>query len=199
MVPETTQPTLLERVRNSADHAAWREFDRKYHGLILSYCSRRGLQASDAEDVRQVVMLSMARALRGFEYQPEKGRFRDYLGRSVRNAILAHARSPTGQPRALESGELIELVPEEGSPLTDGWETEWTLHHYRLALASIRRLVDPSSIEAFESLLAGRSVAQVAASLDMSQAAVYKVKQRMRDRFKELIARQIHDEDLGPR
>ena len=63
MSPHTTHPTLLSRVRDHEDHRSWREFDSRYRELILRFCRRRGLQQSDAEDVRQIVMLNLARAL----------------------------------------------------------------------------------------------------------------------------------------
>ena len=54
---DTTQPSLLSRVRDLADHAAWREFDAKYRDLILGYCRRRGLQASDADRAMRRILL----------------------------------------------------------------------------------------------------------------------------------------------
>ena len=82
MTPQTTRPSLLARVRDLDDHHAWVEFESRYRDLILGYCRRRGLQRSDAEDVRQMVMLNLAQASsRNFEYQPQRsGRFRDYIG-----------------------------------------------------------------------------------------------------------------------
>ncbi len=50
MAWQTTRPSLLERVRDPANDAAWAEFDRSYGELILRYCHRCGLQHSDAED-----------------------------------------------------------------------------------------------------------------------------------------------------
>ena len=91
---ELTQPSLLSRVRDGSDQAAWREFEAKYHELLLRYCRARGLQRSDAEDVRQIVMMNLAKFLRNFDYSPEKGGFRSYLGRVVRNSISRHFSRP---------------------------------------------------------------------------------------------------------
>ena len=60
MHPDTTHPSLLARIQDLDDHAAWREFDARYRDLILRYCRRKGLQPSDAEYVRQIVMLNLA-------------------------------------------------------------------------------------------------------------------------------------------
>ncbi|MCA9253978.1 MAG: sigma-70 family RNA polymerase sigma factor, partial [Phycisphaerales bacterium] len=79
MSPDTTRASLLLRIRDPDDQRAWREFDGAYGELIVRYCRARGLQLVDAEDVRQLVMLNLSRSIPRFEYQPEVGRFRDYL------------------------------------------------------------------------------------------------------------------------
>ena len=144
---ETTHPSLLVRVQDLADQAAWREFDTRYRDLILRYCRRKGLQPSDAEDVRQMVMLNLARQLRTFEYQPEKGRFRDYLGRTVANAIHRYFRRPTRERRGLDTSVVVGLEAPPDDVLDREWEIEWMHHHYRLAMESVRATADPRSIE----------------------------------------------------
>jgi RNA polymerase sigma factor (sigma-70 family) len=201
MSHDTTQPSLLSRVRDLEDQSAWRDFDAQYRDLILRYCLRRGLQRSDAEDVRQMVMLNLAKHLRSFEYEPSKGRFRDYLGRVVRNAIHRYFRSPKGELAGLRTS-VASAVPDDSEDLLDRtWDDEWTQHHFRLAMAAVRRTADPQSIEVFERLLSGETTDAVAAALGMSRDAVHKVKQRIRDRLKEHVARQVHEEavlDDGP-
>ena len=75
------------------------------------------------------------------------------------------------------------------------WEEEWTRHHYKVALASVRKTVEPKSVEVFDRLVAGDSVKTVADQLEMTAQAVHKIKQRMRKRVQELIADQIREED----
>ena len=95
----------LERVKNRSDDEAWREFEARYGDLIIGYCRSRGLQLTDAEDIRQTIMLSLATALVGFEYDPKRGRFRYYLGRAVRNAMngreIGCSHDDLGQARGL--------------------------------------------------------------------------------------------------
>src|SRR5262249_59654030 len=61
----TTPPTLLSRLRDTGDQEAWRTFDRRYGDLIVQYCRGQGLQQSDAEDIRQAVMTTLAHAMPG--------------------------------------------------------------------------------------------------------------------------------------
>jgi len=188
---DSTHPSLLARVADLGDQAAWHEFDARYRDLILRYCRRKGLQASDAEDVRQMVMLNLARQLRTFEYRPEKGRFRDYLGRAVANGIHRYFRRPRPERKGLETDVVAGLEAPEDETLDREWETEWMHHHYRLAMESVRESSDARSVEVFEQLLAGKTTDEVAAEFEMTRDAVHKVKQRIRDRLKERVAEQI--------
>ena len=195
MSSETTQPSLLSRVRDPADDSAWREFDAKYRELILRYCRARGLQTSDAEDVRQIAMANLAKSLRSFEYTPARGRFRGYLGQVVRSAISRHFRRPDAQAQALDTNVLVTIEAGDAGQADEVWEREWVRHHYRLAMQSVRAAFDPKSVEMFDRLLAGDGVSQLASDFQTTIQAVHKVKQRIRDRLKELIVDQIKQED----
>ncbi|MEE8141666.1 MAG: sigma-70 family RNA polymerase sigma factor [Planctomycetota bacterium] len=192
---ESTQPSLLNRVRDPADQLAWREFEFKYGELILRYCRSHGLQTSDAEDVRQIVMLSLSRALRDFHYSPVRGRFRNYLGKVVRNAIHRQRQRPNAGAQRLDA-DVLALAPDQKAQPPDAlWEEEWIRHHYRMAMQTVRKTYETRSVALFDRLLVGESVTQVAAEFAMSTQAVHKVKQRIRNRLEELIAAQIREED----
>jgi len=194
MTSRTTHLTLLSRVRDLDDNHSWREFDTRYRDLILRFCRSRGLQQSDAEDVRQIVMLNLARALRTFEYQPARGRFRGYLGRVVANAIHRHFRRPQLEQRGLETSVTSELSDGDPERLEAQWDREWMHHHYRLAMNTVRETAEPRSVSVFERLLAGDTTDQVAEDFSMTRDAVHKVKQRLRNRLKALVQEQVHDE-----
>lgn len=195
MAWETTQPSLLSRIRNPADKDAWRDFDEQYGELIVRYARSRGVQQSDAEDIRQVVMLNLARAMNQFQYSPAKGKFRNYLGRVVRNTIIQLNSRPKIKQNALDS-YVTDTVPSEEYVNNDElWDQEWMRHHYRMAMKTIRISFDPKSIEVFDRLLAGELVTHVATSFNLTTQAVHKIKQRIRNRLKIQIAVQIQEED----
>ena len=85
--PGPTQPSLLLRIRDASDAESWRTFVSIYAPLIYRSCRRRGLQDADAADVGQEVLAQVARSIREFEYQPGRGRFRDWLGAVVKNKV----------------------------------------------------------------------------------------------------------------
>jgi RNA polymerase sigma-70 factor (ECF subfamily) len=194
--PETTRPSLLSRVRDPGDHAAWAEFEARYRDLIFRYCRRVGLAAADAEDVRQMVMLRLVRILPKFRYDPTRGRFHDYLYRVVRSAIADFRSCPDSRTNPVVNEEPLEApVAAMDGPYDPSWEQEWLDHHLRLALAAVRQTSEVRSVAVFERLLAGTSVEQAATEFGMTLDAVHKVKQRLRDRVQQRIAEQIREED----
>ena len=190
-----TSVTLVGRLRDASDQAAWREFDERYRGLIVSFLRRRGLQMVDAEDLGQVVVSKLVSGLRGFEYDQERGGFRAYLYRCARNALIDFQSRQGGRPATVEAAEAVAAV-RDGEDAFALFEREWADHHYRLAARRYRLEVDARGGALLDGTVAGRSVANLAAELMMTEAAVYKAQQRMRDRLKELVSEQIRDEEL---
>jgi RNA polymerase sigma-70 factor (ECF subfamily) len=193
--PDTTSASLVARVANPADQVAWRRFDSRYGELVVRYGRRLGLQHTDAEDIRQIVMARLARVLRQFHYSPRRGRFRGFLGRVVRNEIARHFRRPQTTLSGVLRADRVADVSDGPAPPDDSWEREWTHHHLRLAMQHIRSTTSPLSLEVFERLLAGESVESVAEAFAMTVEGVHKIKQRVRDRLKERVAAQIRAED----
>ncbi len=198
MSDHVTQASLLSRVRDPQNQSAWREFEAKYRDLLLCYAERRGLQPADAEDVRQQVMVNLSRYLRDFKYDPARGRFRSYLGRMVRNGVAQiMTRRKIGEV-ALDTSVKAAVPGKDEAEVDELWEDEWMKHHYRTAMIAIRQRVEPQTAAIFERFVAGDSAEQIAQAFDISNQAVQKIKQRMRDRMKEQIALQIRDEDEMP-
>ena len=144
--------------------------------------------------MKQLVYLRLAKGLRNFEYDPKRGRFRDYLAKVVRSAISRHFARPN--PVGIGLGTTLKAVlPGDDGQAESVWEQEWVDHHYRMAMLTIRATFEERSMHVFERLLAGESVAVVAETSELSQQAVHKIKQRIKARLQELIAAQIREED----
>lgn len=187
----TTQSSLLERLREPGDEAAWRRFDALYGEVIVRYARRRGLELADAEDIRQIVALNLMGAMRGFRLRHDRGRFRSYLGRVVGNAIFRYRNRPSHHREVLEPDLAAIAPPVLGDALDAVWEQEWRDHHLRRALATLRSTFDPRSMEIFERLLQGQSTADVVGATQSSPATVHKVRQRVRARLQTLVEQQI--------
>lgn len=190
----TTRPSLLQRLREPGDQAAWAEFDARYREVVVRYCMRRGLAYADAEDVGQGVLIALVRSLPRFEYRPEKGRFRGYLARIVHRAVSAHLQRRDGDPRLLEGDLLADIENGLASAPDELWEREWEAHHLRTAMRTIRSTHHARSVAAFDLMLAGASTASIAGELGLSEVHVRKIRQRIGERLAALVERQIEDE-----
>jgi len=184
----------LLRVRDPADEQAWWEFEARYSELVLRYCLRRGLQQVDSEDIRQQVWINLAKGLRNFEYDPNRGRFRGYLGRVVRNAISRHFSRNASKDLALDSAVLAS-TPANANGHDESWDEEWVNHHYRLAMVKIEAKYEQRSVAVFRRLLTGETAEDVARAFDITPNAVRQVKHRIQKRMQELIAGQVREED----
>lgn len=192
---EETRPSLLVRLRDPADQKAWRDFDRRYGELIVRYALARGLQLTDAEDVRQLVLINLSRSMPGFEYDATRGRFRDYLRIVARHAIARHQSRHAGREIALDHDVLEAMAGGDTAERDQAWERQWVRRHCLIAIGTLRREADRAHVDIFERLLAGDDVAAVAASRGLSEVAVRKIKQRIKVRLTGLIARQLREED----
>jgi len=203
------------RLRSQTDTEAWALFESRYGPLILAYALKRGLQFSDAEDVRQMVLLGMSRTFPNFSYDPARGRFRSYLGTSVRHAISRHASRHTPGSGGLPLSDLTDSIgshhttpptahhtahPAATSDTTTDelWDQQWMRHHYRLAMQTLQKTAGPSGVRVIEAFMNGLSTGAIAHELSISTQAVRKTKQRMKDRLTEIVAQQLADEEPGP-
>ena len=91
-----------------------------YGPKVNGWCRRRGLQAADAEDVTQVVLLRLARALRTFTYDPSRT-FRGWLRLVTQHALLPTSSRTGSGRRAAGSGDdrlVVRAVLENAAGRT---------------------------------------------------------------------------------
>jgi RNA polymerase sigma-70 factor (ECF subfamily) len=178
----TTQISLLERLRQPGEQAAWARFVELYTPLLYHWARRAGLQDSDAADLVQDVFTTLVRKLHEFVYDPNKS-FRQWLRTVTLNKWrdrLKRAHKLQQLPEAALS-ELAE--PDDADPF---WETEFRQHLIRRALEILQAEFQPATWKAFwEFVVCGRPARQVAAELGISENAVYIAKCRVLRRLRE--------------
>lgn len=190
----TTHASLLQRVAGGGDAGAWREFCQRYESLIRGFAVRRGLPASDCDDILQDVLVSLTQALPGFTYDPAKGKFRSYLKTVVLRAIFKQSR----QKRAaspLEDIEELTRAADVDSDVERVWDEEWRQHHLQQAMRVIEAEFNAADRTAFQAYaVEGREVRSVAEELSLSPEQVYQAKSRILRRLGQLIEQQVADE-----
>ncbi len=186
---DTTQATLLENLRDGSDPSAWDEFFARYWPLIYGSARRRGCSEHTAEEVVQEVMLKVFRHRDVFRYDPQRGRFRDWLGKLVRSQLAEHRRRPSERVRARggDSDPGVEELEADAAQADAAWETAFENALAAVLLDVVRRETDPRTYLAFElSALQGLAGGEVARITGLTRNAVYKARKRVLERLTQL-------------
>ena len=188
--PET-RDSLLVRVQDPANRDAWVLFARIYRPVIVRIALARGMQHADALDLSQQVLMAVASAIGEWEKRDESTRFRHWLSRVTKNAILnALMRRPRDQAVGGSSVEelLREAVDRDGAT-TELIETELRRELYLRAAEIVKVEFRPDSWQAFELSVAGDLTnEEVAAELGKSVGAIYTARSRIMFRLREVIS-----------
>ncbi|MEM8865486.1 MAG: sigma-70 family RNA polymerase sigma factor [Planctomycetota bacterium] len=197
--PQTRQ-TLLLRLRDPADAAAWSDFVSDYGPMLYRFVRSRGLQDADTADLVQDVLRSVGGAIGRFEHDGRDGGFRGWLFKITRNKLSTHfqqkvRRGPTANDTAQH--ELLKHAPSgEESELERSWELEYQRLLAAKAFAIVEAAVDVSTWQAFHrTTVDGASAEEVAKEIGMSRGAVYVAKSRVIARLREEIERLQAEEE----
>ncbi|PQO47110.1 RNA polymerase sigma factor [Blastopirellula marina] len=187
-----THESLICRVKNPQDSVAWNQFMAIYRPVVFRLARKKGLQHADAEDLTQRVFVSIARAVG--DWKPEEGgpRFRNWLGRIARNAILnaLSREKPDKGAGSTTVDALLDAVSAEEDAETCLFR-EARLEAFRWAAARVQMMVQPETWNMFRlTAIEGRSVEEVAQQLNKTTGAVYiarcRVMQRIKDKVDEI-------------
>jgi RNA polymerase sigma-70 factor, ECF subfamily len=182
---DSTSISLLEQLRKAPSEADWERFVRQYTPLLSYWARRLGLQDQDAADLVQEVLIVMVRKLPGFRYRPERS-FRGWM-----RTILINKWRDRRERRmavALEA-DLQSQAPGDSDTLE---EREHRLYILERALRLMVSAFEPATWQAcWETVVAGRPAAQVAAELGISANAVYLAKSRVLERLRRDLKRGV--------
>jgi RNA polymerase sigma factor (sigma-70 family) len=187
-----TRASLLVRLRDPRDEAAWTQFLDLYGPLIYGFARKQGLQDADASDLSQEVLGDVAGAVGRLEYDPCRGAFRNWLFTIVRRKLSAWRSSQArrlGGSGDTETHRLLEQCPAaEEEEAEAKWETEWQQRLFAWACAQAQQHVTEATWHAFwRTAVEGQPCKQVAADLGLTVAAVYLARSRVLARLQELI------------
>ena len=187
-LPPATRITLLARLRSADDAQAWRTFVDLYLPLVYRYCRRRGLQDADARDVSQQVLASVHRAIDKFEYDPQRGRFRNWLGTIALHEIGRHARRDRRPGKGGGDGAGNWIAEQESGPDDAAWMEEFNAHIFAAALDRVRPEFDELTWRAFDATwLKDAKPRDAAVELGKPAAWVYKARYKVLARLRSEI------------
>jgi RNA polymerase sigma-70 factor (ECF subfamily) len=184
-----TRYSLLARLAEPADMAAWSEFVQLYQQAIFRYSRSRGLQDADAWEVVQQVLLVVHRKIGQWRPSGQRGAFRSWLLKTAhcvcRHSLRDHFRDDRAAG-GMSIDERMREVPMAAEPLeeTRDWE-RWALCW---AGGIAEREVEPATWQAFSlTAIEGVSAAEAAARLGIRVGSVYTARCRVLTRIRELV------------
>ncbi len=183
--PET-RPSLLGTLRGTGPgRSAWREFFHCYGPPVFRVAQCQGLDAHDAEDIVQQVMLAVSGHIGGFDYDRDCGRFRHWIKTITKNKIRDLHRRRSSGPQVIPDATLDDRA--DGQPsLDETWEREWKLQEILHCLDKVATDFAPRRVEAFRLyVIEGVSAAETARRLDMTKGHVYVTRAEILGRIRE--------------
>ena len=182
-----TRKSLLTRLKNWDDQEGWREFFETYWRLIYSVALKAGFNDAEAQDVVQDTILSVAKKMRGFKYDPKVGSFKAWLLLNVRSRIADHLRKRNRgaalvtNPAGDEIWAHVENLPDPAGGNVDAvWDEEWERNLLAAALERVKAQVGAKQFLMFDLYaLKQTPIRKVTHSLGVNAAQVYMAKYRV--------------------
>jgi len=183
----STSITLLQRLREPNQPAAWERFARLYTPILVEWARRQGFHEADAADLIQDLFLKLVRVLPAYAREPGQS-FRNWLHRLLVNQGHDFRRRKATRPLpgiAELGGSLEDIEAHSGAEIE---EDEYRRLVVRRALELIRPEFGEVTWTAFEHvMLEGRPAGEVAGQLGITTNAVYLTRHRVLTRLRREI------------
>ncbi len=147
-----TRNSLLLRLHDPRDIAAWDQFVAIYQPLVFRLARSKGFQEADANDIVQEVLIAVSRAIHRWEPDRNRGRFRDWLFRIARNMMINFLTRQKHQSLSSpqDVAELLAMHPdstERDSEATREFELEYRRELFWIAADKVRAQVKANTWE----------------------------------------------------
>ena len=195
-----TRRSLLDRLRNWEDQASWRDFFNTYWKFIYGVAVKSGLSDSEAEEVVQETVLSIAKKMPEYIYDPQRCSFKGWLMHVIRLRISDQLRRRQPAFQQLPSGKAdsqrtptVERIADPGGSLAqqdEAWDEEWDRNLVDAAMEHVNLRVKAQHYQIFHlSAVKGMNTTQVARMLQINVGQVYLVRHRLAKEVKREVER----------
>lgn len=194
-----TRSSLVNRLRDWDDQVGWREFFDTYWKFIYGVALRSGLGEQEAEDVVQETVLSVAKKMPEFVYDPSKCSFKGWLMHVTRLRIIDQLRRRQPAFHQGSAGDddsrrtaTVERLPDHTAVEQQdaGWNDEWERNLVDAALERVKLRVKPEHYQIFYlSAVKGLGTLEVARMLQINAGQVYLVRHRLAKEVKREVGR----------
>jgi len=188
-----TRTTLLQRLKNWQDQPSWQDFFDTYWKLIYGVAVKSSLTETEAQDVVQETMISVARHMPNFNYDRSIGSFKAWLLNMTRwritDQLRKRARLPghSSDDDANADARVMANMPDAESGTLDAlWNAEWEKNLLDAAMATVRRRLDPQKYQIFDFCMNKEWPAdKVAQTFGIPVGQVYLAKHRVAEMITE--------------
>jgi RNA polymerase sigma-70 factor (ECF subfamily) len=195
-----TRTTLINRLRNWQDQASWQEFFDTYWKLIYVFAVKSGLTGTEAQDVVQETMLSVAKHMPNFKYDRKIGSFKAWLMNLARWRIsdqfrkrdpVCHSYSHSDDNSNPTNADILGNLPDPAIQNMEAlWDEEWKKNLLEAAMAKMKRKLDPQHFQVFD-LYVNKEWApdRIAKTFGIAVGQVYLTKNRVSEALKAEVER----------
>lgn len=178
-----TSLSLLEKLRQPDDQAAWDRLVGLYAPLLKLWLRSFEVQEADADDLVQDVLGVVVRELPEFRHEGQAGAFRAWLRQVLVNRLRNFWRGRQHRPIATGTSSIEERLKEladNASQLSRVWDEQHDLQVLTRLIELIRPSFLPKTWEAFHrQMFGGQPADQVAEELGMPLSSVYVARSRV--------------------
>jgi RNA polymerase sigma-70 factor (ECF subfamily) len=191
-----TRESLLSRLKNWEDQESWQDFFDTYWKLIYNMARKAELSDAEAQDIVQETVISVARNIEGFRYDPALCSFKTWMLRLTRWRIINQLKKRgrecvANSPQAMT--DAPDLPPQEvpfGFELEAVWDREWEKNLLDAALERVKQQVPADQFQIFDLYcIEGWPAQQIARTLRVNVGRVYLAKHRVSRLLKKEIQR----------
>lgn len=180
---DSTSVSLLRRLRQPNQDAAWQRFVDLYAPLVFHWGRSQGLNTTDASDLVQEVMAVLISKLPEFEYDPTK-RFRGWLRTVTVNKARDFQRRESARPDTGIDETIQAATVTTGDDLFE--EQEYRAFLVGRALSLMRAEFQEQTWQAcWKHVAEGRKASDVAREMGVTANAVHIAKCRVMRRLRE--------------
>jgi RNA polymerase sigma factor (sigma-70 family) len=193
-----TRASLIQRLRDWQDEEGWQEFFRVYWKLIYGVARHAGLNDAEAQDVVQETLISVAKHMPTFRYDPSVGSFKTWMLNMTRWRILGQFRKrrpmadqPPDSATSTVRTDPVEAIADPNSlDLNAVWEAEWRNNLLNAAIEKLKRRLDPQRFQIFDFCVNKEWPAEkVAERFGVAVDQVYQIKHRVTESIRVEVER----------
>ena len=185
----STSISLLNRLQRTDDSTNWNRLVELYAPLLRVWLRKYDVQASDADDLVQEVLIAVSKELKSFDHSGRPGAFRSWLRTILTHRLRNFWRAEGRRPQARGDSDIerrLEQLEDPASELSEIWNRQHDRHVARQLLASTESSFEPSTWKAFFRVaLEGARPDFVATELGISLNAVFIAKFRVLKRLRQ--------------